>query len=141
MQFTLKPLTPILGAEVTGIDLAQPIDQETRRALHDAWISHAVLVIRDQNLTPPQFAEAARIFGDILEQQLKKFTLPDHPEVGTISSRDLPITDGKLHPFKCPVVGQDGKEVECKGGAHLDDGQILGMNFYVKGIDEKIPGK
>lgn len=97
MQFTLKPLTPILGAEVTGIDLAQPIDQETRRALHDAWISHAVLVIRDQNLTPPQFAEAARIFGDILEQQLKKFTLPDHPEVGTISSRDLPITDGKLH--------------------------------------------
>ena len=26
------------------------------------------------------------------------------------------ITDGKLHPFKCPVIGQDGKEVECKGG-------------------------
>ena len=26
------------------------------------------------------------------------------------------ITEGKLHPFKCPVVGQDGKEVECKGG-------------------------
>ena len=31
------------------------------------------------------------------------------------------ITAGKLHPFKCPVVGQDGKEVECKGGAHLDE--------------------
>src|SRR6185312_5432966 len=39
------------------------------------------------------------------------------------------ITAGKLHPFKCPVVGQDGKPVECKGGDHLDDGQILGMNF------------
>jgi len=51
------------------------------------------------------------------------------------------IADGKLHPFKCPVVAQDGKEVECKGGDHLDDGQILGMNFYVKGIDDKIPGK
>jgi basic membrane protein A len=51
------------------------------------------------------------------------------------------ITDGKLQPFKCPVVGQDGKEVECKGGTHLDDGQVLGMNFYVKGIDDKIPGK
>ena len=36
---------------------------------------------------------------------------------------------------------QDGKPVECKGGTHLDDGQILGMNFYVKGIDDKIPGK
>src|ERR1700730_11351334 len=51
------------------------------------------------------------------------------------------ITDGKLFPFKCPVVGQDGKEIECKGGDHLDDGQVLGMNFYVKGIDDKIPGK
>lgn len=51
------------------------------------------------------------------------------------------ITEGKLLPFKCPIVGQDGKEVECKGGTHLDDGQVLGMNFYVKGIDDKIPGK
>ena len=51
------------------------------------------------------------------------------------------ITAGKLHPFKCPVVDQAGKEVECKGGKNLDDGQILGMNFYIKGIDEKIPGK
>jgi len=51
------------------------------------------------------------------------------------------ITEGKLFPFKCPVVGQDGKEVECKGGDHLADGQVLGMNFYVKGIDDKIPGR
>jgi len=51
------------------------------------------------------------------------------------------ITAGKLYPFKCPVAGQDGKEVECKGGDHLDDGQVLGMNFYVKGVDDKIPGK
>jgi len=51
------------------------------------------------------------------------------------------ITAGTLHPFKCPVVAQDGSTVECKGGTHLADEQILGMNFYVKGIDEKIPGK
>lgn len=51
------------------------------------------------------------------------------------------IRDGKLHPFKCPVTAQDGKAVECKGGGNLDDGQILGMNFYVKGVDDKIPGK
>jgi basic membrane protein A and related proteins len=51
------------------------------------------------------------------------------------------IADGTLHPFKCPVVDQEGKSVECRGGTHLDDGQILGMNFYVKGIDDKIPGK
>jgi basic membrane protein A len=51
------------------------------------------------------------------------------------------IEAGTLHPFKCPVYGQDGKEIPCQGGTHLADGQILGMNFYVKGIDQKFPGK
>ncbi len=51
------------------------------------------------------------------------------------------LTSGKINAFKCPVVAQDGTAVECKGGDHLADGQILGMNFYVKGIDDKIPGK
>jgi basic membrane protein A len=51
------------------------------------------------------------------------------------------IIADKLFPFKCPVVDQDGKEVECKGGGHLADEQVLGMNFYVKGVDDKVPGK
>ncbi len=51
------------------------------------------------------------------------------------------IKDGSIVPFKCPVYAQDGKAVACKGGTHLADGQILGMNFYVKGIDAKFPGK
>jgi taurine dioxygenase len=95
-SFTLKPFTP-LGAEVTGLDLSQPLHPQARGALHDAWVKHAVLVIRNQKLTPPQFAEAAQIFGEILEQQVKKFSMPDYPLVGTISSRDLPMVDGKLH--------------------------------------------
>src|SRR6185436_8612 len=49
------------------------------------------------------------------------------------------ISSGALHVFKCPVVAQDGKQVECKGGKNLDDGQILSMNYYVKGVDDKVP--
>ena len=97
MPLSIKPLTANIGAEVTGVDLAMPVDEATRKTLYDAWIKHAVLVIRDQNLSPPQFAAAARLFGDLMDQQVKKFTLPDYPEVGTISSKDLPIVDGKLH--------------------------------------------
>ena len=86
-----------LGAEITGLDLSRPVDAATRQALNDAWIKHAVLVIRGQKLTPPQFAAAAGLFGELLEQQVRKFALPENPLVGTISSRDLPIVDGKLH--------------------------------------------
>src|SRR5258707_1102028 len=51
------------------------------------------------------------------------------------------IVAGTLHPFKCPVIAQDGKAVECKNGKNLEDGQILSMNFYVKGVGDKVPGK
>lgn len=49
------------------------------------------------------------------------------------------IKSGKLNPFACPVYDQSGKEVECKGKGALADEQVLGMNWYVKGIDDKLP--
>ena len=49
------------------------------------------------------------------------------------------LADGSIHPFACPVVDQSGKTVECKGGKALADEQILGMNWYVQGIDDKLP--
>ncbi|MFC4171454.1 BMP family ABC transporter substrate-binding protein [Microvirga sp. GCM10011540] len=49
------------------------------------------------------------------------------------------IKSGTLNPFKCPIVKQDGTEVECKGNGALSDEQILGMNFYVRGIDDTLP--
>ncbi len=97
MSLTITPLAAPLGAEVTGIDLRQPQPADVRQRLYDAWVEHAVLVIRDQKLAPAEFLEAAQIFGKALQQQLRKFTLPELPLVGTISSRDLPLVDGKLH--------------------------------------------
>jgi simple sugar transport system substrate-binding protein len=49
------------------------------------------------------------------------------------------IRAGQVNPFKCPILKQDGSPVECKGQGALSDEQVLGMNFYVKGIDDKLP--
>ncbi len=66
--------------------------------------------------------------------------MPD--DVKTLAAdTEAGIVEGSIKPFACPVVDQEGTEVECKGGDHLDDGQVRGMDFYVKGIDDKIPGK
>jgi basic membrane protein A and related proteins len=48
---------------------------------------------------------------------------------------------GTLHPFTCSLRDQQGGSVECKDGNHLSDAQIRGMNFYVKGMDDKLPAK
>ncbi|GAA5233990.1 TauD/TfdA family dioxygenase [Verticiella sediminum] len=86
-----------LGIEIRGVDLGSDLPASVAQALRDLWHEHAVLVVREQRLDPAAFLRAAQIFGDILPQQLGKFSLPDYPLVGTISSRDLPTRDGKLH--------------------------------------------
>jgi basic membrane protein A len=43
-----------------------------------------------------------------------------------------------LSPARC---SQHGGSVECKDGNHLSDAQIRSMNFYVKGIDDRLPAK
>ena len=48
------------------------------------------------------------------------------------------IKSGEFHPFTGPVTKQDGSEW-LKAGDVADDGTLLGMNFYVKGVDDKLP--
>ena len=48
------------------------------------------------------------------------------------------ITSGELHPFAGPIHRQDGTMAVGEGET-LDDGTLLGMNWYVKGVDDKLP--
>ncbi len=48
------------------------------------------------------------------------------------------IRTGAMHPFDGPIYRQDG-EMAIGEGEHLDDGTLLGMNWYVKGIDDELP--
>jgi basic membrane protein A and related proteins len=50
------------------------------------------------------------------------------------------LKDGSFHPWKGPVVGQDGKTVVEKDQTP-DDKFMLGINFYVKGVEGQVPGK
>ena len=48
------------------------------------------------------------------------------------------IRSRKMHVFAGPIYKQDGSLAVAKG-KNLDDGTLLGMNWYVKGIDDKLP--
>ena len=45
---------------------------------------------------------------------------------------------GGWNPFTGPIVDQDGKE-RYAAGVVAPDGDLLGMNWYVKGVDDKLP--
>ncbi len=48
------------------------------------------------------------------------------------------IKSGKLHPFAGPIKDQKGKEM-VGAGKHLSDAQILGINWYVEGVESELP--
>ena len=48
------------------------------------------------------------------------------------------IKSGELKPFTGPITKQDGTEW-LKAGENADDGVLSGLNFYVKGVDDKLP--
>ncbi len=63
--------------------------------------------------------------------------LPDDV-VAMARDTEAKITFGALHVFTGPVNRQDGTLVIEKG-EHLKDGALLGMNWYVTGVDEVMP--
>ncbi len=61
----IRPVTACIGAEISGIDLAAPLEAETRDAIVDALSEHHVLFFRNQDITPEQHIAFARHFGPI----------------------------------------------------------------------------
>ncbi len=65
MDITIEPLTPAIGALVSGVDLAEPIDAATRATIEAALLDRQVLLLRDQTLTEQQQRDFAAGFGPL----------------------------------------------------------------------------
>ena len=61
----VEPLTPGIGAVVAGVDLGKPLSDEVFAEIHDAWMAHLVLFMRDQHMTPEQHLAFGRRFGEL----------------------------------------------------------------------------
>jgi len=63
-RLAIEPYTPNIGAIVHQVDLAHPQDEALRVELRKALIEFQVLFFRQQDLTPEQQIDLARVFGD-----------------------------------------------------------------------------
>ncbi len=64
-KLRVRKLTPRIGAEVFGVDLAQPLDNETFREIRDALLENQVIFFRDQDITIDQHKDFGRRFGEL----------------------------------------------------------------------------
>jgi taurine dioxygenase len=81
VSIQVDKLTPHAGAEVRGVDLAQPLDERTFKEIHDALIDNGVIFFRDQRLTPDQQKAFGRLFGELHMHPAAPSLLEGHPEI------------------------------------------------------------
>jgi taurine dioxygenase len=122
-ELEILPMTPTIGAEVRGIDLAQPLDASTVSHLRAALLDWKVLFFRDQPITTEQHLDFARNFGDLEVHPFAPHK-PDYPEVLAITHdkdsrgrentwhsdvtwREKPSLGSILRAVEVPPVGGD----------------------------------
>ena len=83
----VKPMDGGTGVEISGVDLAQPLDDASFEKIDAAFDTHGVLVVRDQTITPVQQLSFARRFGEIeINYNSETYGLPGRPDIYVISN-------------------------------------------------------
>ena len=89
--FTVEPMSPVLGAAIAGLDLRLPLNDQTKRAVYDAFVRYHVLCFRDQQLDPEQQIAFTEQFGT-LERHMARNRGTGNPLVHIVSNLNA---DGK----------------------------------------------
>src|SRR5258705_6656252 len=91
-RIEVRPSGGSLGAEIVGVDLSKPMDDETFEAVHAAWLQNLVICFRGQKIeSPDQIAYGSR-FGELARIHTPEFA-GDDPAIMYISNQQK---DGKF---------------------------------------------
>ncbi len=61
----VRPVTPLIGAMIEGIDLSQGLGNRAFQEIHDALMRHQVIFFRDQEISLEQQKDIGRMFGEL----------------------------------------------------------------------------
>ncbi|ALJ16323.1 TauD/TfdA dioxygenase family protein [Sphingopyxis macrogoltabida] len=65
-RIEVKPVAGALGAEIRGVDLHQPLDEDTRLALRKALLDHLVIFFPEQNLDNVALKRFGKSWGELV---------------------------------------------------------------------------
>lgn len=125
MSINIIPLSPALGAEISGVNLSRDLTGEQRAAIEHALLDHQVLFFRNQPITPRQQARFAANFGDLHIHPIYP-NVPEQPEVLILDTavtdvRDNAIWHTDVTFLPTPALGAvlSAKQVPTYGGDTL----------------------
>ena len=85
-MLSIRKLGERLGAEISGVDLSQRLDDATFARVSDAFFEYQVVVFRGQRLTPAQQVAFTRRFGELELHVRKEHRLEHQPEILVVSN-------------------------------------------------------
>jgi taurine dioxygenase len=88
----IKPLSPALGAEIRGIDVARPMSDATFEIIRNSWFDHGVLCIPGQVLGETEQVGFAARFGELAVTQGEYAISKSHPSIMYVTNEK---EDGK----------------------------------------------
>ena len=124
-KLKIEKVTPHCGAEIHDIDLSQPLDEDTIKAIRTALAAHCVLFFRDQRMSPEQQKNLGNRFGELHIHPAWPRVVKGHPEVmeiytdenskrvageqwhSDVSCDAEPPNGTILHMIETPIVGGD----------------------------------
>ena len=143
-----------LGAEVTGLDLSQPLADDDFKRIHRAHLDHHVVVFRDQRITPDQQISFSRRFGPLQIHVLRQFQLTGHPEILIVSNvleDGKPIGLGDAGHFwhsdlsykETPSLGSllHAQELPAEGGDTLFANMHLAWDTLPQALHDAVEGR
>ncbi|GAB4177450.1 MAG: TauD/TfdA family dioxygenase [Coleofasciculaceae cyanobacterium] len=88
-EIKIIPVSRAVGAEIRGVDLSQPLNDDTFAAIYQAWLDYGVLLFRDQRMTVADQVAFSRRFGELdisPPQENGQKSVPGFPELFIISN-------------------------------------------------------
>ena len=82
----VKKLSPVIGAEIHGVDLSKDLGNQQFQEIHDALMENCVVFFRDQKLTIDQHKDFGRRFGKLHIHPNAPQEIKEHPEILVIKA-------------------------------------------------------
>jgi taurine dioxygenase len=126
LPFDVRPLTPRLGAEVLGVELANGVSEALFKGIYRAFLRYQVLLFPAQDLPPGDQVAFARQFGEVQVHVMNQYHADGHPELYRLSNLDENGRPTGKHPDKGTLAWHtDGSWSRVTGQATIIYGEVV----------------